>query len=290
MSLLFEPITCAQRDAYQNRLAQTPQISADYSFSNLWAWCGEYDLSWAWEDDLVWIRQGGESPAYWAPVGNWKSVPNWPDRLSVLPERYDIIRVPEQLAGLLVNSGAQVTAVEDRDQWEYLYHVHELVKLKGNRFHGKKNLLRQFRSAYEWNYRPLDEGLIKRALLMQYDWCAWRNCEASAGLAAENRVITKVLKSFDDLHLLGGAIMIKQMVVAFTVAERLDGDTLVIHFEKALNGYKGVYQAINHEFLAVQDGFEVVNREQDLGNEGLRKAKMSYNPFDFLKKFRLLRN
>ena len=87
---------------------------------------------------------------------------------------------------------------------------------------------------------------------------------------------------------MGGVLMVDSQVVAFTVAEPLQPDTLVIHFEKGMGSYKGVYQAINHEFLAAQSGSALVNREQDVGNEGLRRAKLSYNPVGFLKKYELL--
>lgn len=285
MPLIFEPITMARQALYKERLAQVPQRSSDYSFANLWAWCDEYQLTWAWENDLVWIRQQSPEPVYWAPVGNWDMI-DWSARLSSLNEKIDFVRVPEALSLRIMDLNCSMSSIEQRDHWDYLYSVKELIGLKGKKFHGKKNLLYQFQKN-SWRYVPLDQSLIKRALFMQYDWCAWRNCEASAGLAAENRVITKVLKSFDELNLFGGAIEVDGYVVAFTVAEQLSPKTLVIHFEKALNGYKGVYQAINREFLAAQKGFERVNREQDLGNEGLRKAKLSYNPIDFIKKFRL---
>lgn len=77
-------------------------------------------------------------------------------------------------------------------------------------------------------------------------------------------------------------------MVAYTVGERLDDDTLLIHFEKGLSQYKGVYQAINHLFLLNEGAeFTWVNREQDLNIEGLRKAKMSYHPAFFLRKCRV---
>jgi hypothetical protein len=83
-------------------------------------------------------------------------------------------------------------------------------------------------------------------------------------------------------------LLVDSQVVAFTVAEPLTPDTLVVHFEKGMGYYKGIYQAINREFLAAQTGFTLVNREQDLGNMGLRQAKLSYNPVDFVRKYELL--
>ncbi|MGD9333090.1 MAG: phosphatidylglycerol lysyltransferase domain-containing protein, partial [Desulfobacterales bacterium] len=89
-------------------------------------------------------------------------------------------------------------------------------------------------------------------------------------------------------ELLGGAIVVDDMIVAYTIAEPLDGDTVVIHFEKGCPAHKGIYQAINQMFLESLEGrFRYVNREQDLGDEGLRKAKMSYHPVKFNQKYRI---
>ena len=131
--------------------------------------------------------------------------------------------------------------------------------------------------------------MIDAAMAMQDDWCSWRDCESSTILSAENRSVHKVLKHWDDLQgLTGGVIQVDDLIVAYTIAERLSPDTIVIHYEKGCPDYKGVYQAINQMFLAHLNGqYQWVNREQDLGEEGLRKAKLSYNPVEFLKKYRV---
>jgi len=287
MSLSFTPIALARQDDYRARLARTPQVASDYSFVNLWAWADEYGLSWAWEEDLVWIRQENPLPVYWAPVGDWRAVADWPGRFARLQEApLRFIRVPDRLTRLWRDKVVAGMLVEEtREHWDYLYSVPELIELRGNRLHAKKNLLRQFKSSYRYQYTALDESFIEQVLLMQFGWCAWRECEASAGLAAENRVITKVLEAYGRLRgLIGGAVLVDGDVVAFTVAEALTADTLVVHFEKGMGGFKGVYQAINQMFLAANASFSLVNREQDLGNAGLRKAKLSYRPVGFLKK------
>ena len=86
----------------------------------------------------------------------------------------------------------------------------------------------------------------------------------------------------------GGALLVDGEMAAYTIGERLAPDTLLIHFEKGSPGYKGIYQAVNQMFVEQAQGTcQWVNREQDLDNEGLRKAKMSYNPVDFIKKYTL---
>jgi len=127
---------------------------------------------------------------------------------------------------------------------------------------------------------------VEEVLDMQAEWHGWQE-HPSEALEAENQAISRVLKNFDRLgNLTGGTIRVAGKVVAYTVGESLNKNTIVIHFEKGDTRFKGIYQTINKHFLAAQeDRFELVNREQDLGDEGLRKAKLSYNPVQFMQKY-----
>lgn len=290
MALNFEPISLDEQQAYLQVLEECPQISSDYSFVNLWGWALEYGLSWAFKDRLVWIKQSVPETLYWAPVGPWNDV-DWGACFDeVLAEANVFTRVPEKLADILDSAiGNRLTISDERGSWDYLYSLEELVELKGNRFHKKKNLLNQFVKKYDYLYRSMGPELIENALAMQTDWCTWRDCESSETLASENRTIERVLSQWPRLAgLLGGAVLVDGTMVAYTVAERLTAGTLLIHFEKGGTAYKGVYQAINQMFLAdVKNEFSIVNREQDLNDDGLRKAKLSYNPTGFLRKYRV---
>ncbi len=289
MSLTFEPIRLDQQEAYAGVLAMCPQPTSDYSFINLWAWADEYGLIWAWEKDLVWIQQTIPEPVYWAPVGDWNRV-DWRDIISKLSGPTVFTRVPEKLAALWKESTGDgwITAEPLRGHWDYLYACADLISLKGNRYHKKKNLLNQFLANYSYKYEPFGPEMTEKALALQNDWCTWRDCEASDMLSAENRVIEKVLRNWTRLKgISGGALMVNDNIIAYTIAEMLGAGTLVIHFEKGNPDYKGVYQAINQMFLERFGNPDIlVNREQDLDDEGLRKAKLSYNPVDFLRKFR----
>jgi hypothetical protein len=288
MSLTFEPIDLSRQTEYLEFLDACPVKSSDYSFVNLWSWADTYGLQWAWTSDLVWIRQTLPQEIYWAPVGAWDQV-NWNTSGPVCWEQdVSFIRVPETLAIILNETlGERVSAEASRSQWDYIYSIDELTTLKGNRFHKKKNLVNQFKKKYEFQYVPLTEAVTDLAVGMQESWCTWRDCESNEALDAENAAISHVLNNWQKLdRITGGAIMVDSDMVAYTVAEFLSAETLLIHFEKGNPDYKGVYQAINQMFLE-QSGhnFKIVNREQDLGDEGLRKAKLSYHPTDFLKKF-----
>jgi hypothetical protein len=280
----FSPVSMDGQDIYIEYLAKSPQKASDYSFINLWGWAENYGLEWAFTDDLVWIRQTAPEIVYWAPVGDWTAV-DWKN--ADLPEETcRMIRVPENLA-LMWRDQLGCELAEAREHWDYLYSVEELVKLSGNRFHKKKNLVNQFVKKNDFTYHTMTTDCVEHALALQDAWCEWRDCESSETLAAENEAIFRVLSNWDRLHgAYGGVIEVGDDQVAYTVAEKLTEDTVVIHFEKARAEYKGAYQAINKLFLENDaNGFTIVNREQDLGDEGLRKAKESYNPIGYLKKY-----
>lgn len=286
MSKTYSPISLELRQDYLDAYARCPQHPSDTSFANIWGWAEEYGLEWAWGKECVWIKQTKPSERHWAPVGPWGNV-DWDD-CPFIANGQEFIRVPEKLATLWQERlGERVILTEDRDNWDYLYEVEALSTLKGNRYHKKKNHLNGFKKAYEFQYLPMNSDCVEEALALQTAWREWHDTPDSHALMAENTAIVRVLTRWDELPgLMGGALHVGGHMVAFTVAEPLDQDTLVIHFEKGMAGMRGVYQAINQMFLEHQaNGYTVVNREQDLGDEGLRKAKLSYHPHDFLKKY-----
>lgn len=271
---------------YLELLANNKSQASDYSFANIWGWAPHYELEWRFDGRLCWIRQNKPEPCYWAPVGPWETVENWMDCPEMAPGS-KLIRVPHSLCEQWsVALEDKVVVEETRGQWDYLYLSSELSTLSGNRFHKKKNLLKQFQKTYNYEYRSLSGNCVETVLNMQTEWCRWRDCESSEALLAENDAVARVLAHWNDIPgLCGGIIRIDEVPIAYTLAEPLNNDTLIIHFEKAANGIKGAYQAINYLFCNdVGKNFTYINREQDLDDEGLRQAKLSYNPVDFSKK------
>lgn len=287
----FSPLSFDLQEKYRALLSTAPEKSSDYSFVTLWGWnlYARYETAMAY--GLAWLRVSPtEIPQLGSPVGNWHEV-DWEQVLqNEFPEGTTFERVPSELASLLNRTLPKRIEVEpQRSEWEYVYSVKELVELSGNRYHKKKNLLSQFLRNPAWSFEPLVAEKVPEVLAMQADWCAWKNCVGSPALAAENQAILRVLDSWNDLSgLLGGILRVGNRVVAYTLAEALTDDTLVIHFEKGNTKYKGVYQAMNQIFLErMGSGFSWVNRAQDAGEPGLRQAKMSYHPARFVEKYRV---
>ena len=288
MPLKFEPIQLEQQSEYLEVLDACPTKASDYSFINLWGWADIYGLEWAWSSDLVWIRQSRPETLYWTPVGDWDMV-DWQQTLNKhFSGSVHFGRIPNKLLDIWQQRfNIRLEAQPDRSHWDYLYSIADLAELKGRKYHKKKNLLNQFIKNYDYSYLSLSAENVHLTTQMQEDWCTWRDCAAQEALDSENRVILKILDNWEKFdRLMGGALMVDNRMVAYTVAEELADEILVIHFEKGDAEYKGVYQAINQIFLKeAGQPYQTVNREQDLGSEGMRKAKMSYNPIGFIEKY-----
>lgn len=288
MILDFIPISLDDQSHYWSFLKQTPQLTSDYSFINLWGWQEEYGLTWAFTRDAVFIRQTRPDPCLWAPVGNW-DIMDWESYQDLFSHYPTMIRVPEQLKDILVDRRPGLHVDEAKGQWDYLYSIPELIELAGRKYHKKKNLVNQFVRKHDYEYVSLTSSEIEMALTLQTEWFLWKNAESDSTLDKENRAIVKVMRDWDRLdNILGAGIVADEKMVAYTIAEHAPNDQMIIHFEKGCPNYKGIYQAMNQLFLKnTCCDMAVVNREQDLDDPGLRKAKESYHPIDFMKKYEL---
>lgn len=289
----FASIHPSEFDRYTSYWEHTPHHSSDYTLTNQWFWREFYGLQWNFNGGLCWIRQtrqidGSDYYMYWAPIGDWYAV-DW----YIIPE-FDsglvMSRVPEELCILLQDIFPDRIHIEETPgQWEYIYATEELSSLSGRRFDSKRNHLKKFFKLYGEDYRAIGDENIQALIELQIDWCKWRECDKSPSLKAEGNIICDVLMSWGMFpSLLGGTLYNNNELLAFSLGEVLDDQTIVVHFEKGRPGIRGVYQAINNCFVRYEcKNYEFVNREQDLGEEGLRKAKQSYHPIKFLKKNRV---
>jgi hypothetical protein len=178
-----------------------------------------------------------------------------------------------------------ITINEDRDNFDYLYSRSDLAELTGKKFHKKKNLVNQFLHTYSHEERLLTRELVPLAIEILDQWRQDR-IAAKAGGNGDYAAAREALELFDYLPLRGYIYFADGKPAAYCLSESVaKGKMFAIHFEKAVDHYKGIYQFMNQAFAAVLPRFFVyLNREQDLGNEGLRQAKMTYRPTGFVKK------
>ncbi|MFQ5441569.1 MAG: DUF2156 domain-containing protein [Thermodesulfobacteriota bacterium] len=174
------------------------------------------------------------------------------------------------------------SAVEDRDNFDYLYSRSELAELPGRKFHKKKNLVNAFTGSYNYTGMPLLEEYRGDAMEVLEGWR--RTSEAPGDYEAAREAIEKMW----PLQLCGAIYYVDFRPAAFTLGEEIAGDRFAVHFEKGLKGYRGLMQFVNMSFAAIlPEKYTFINREQDLGKAGLKNAKMSYRPVGFVKKYRV---
>jgi hypothetical protein len=193
-------------------------------------------------------------------------------------------RIPHKTAEALREAGLHVE--RDRDNWDYVYPLADLVALSGRRYHKKRNLIKQCLAAYSCQYEAITPGLIAECFDMQDRWCKARECGREPGLCNEYVAIQEAFSLFEELQLIGGVVRVDGIIQAYALGEELQPAVAVCHFEKAMPGFRGLGQLINQWFAKYSLGeFEFVNREQDMGIPGLRQAKESYYPHHMVEKF-----
>ena len=175
---------------------------------------------------------------------------------------------------------------EDRDNFDYLYYRNDLAELAGKKFHKKKNHVNQFLNTYpEHEQRPLTAALIPAAVEILERW--WQDKFAATGSDGDYLAAKEALDLFETLPQRGAVFFIGGKPAGYCLGESIArGRMFAVHFEKAIDEYKGVYQFVNQAFAAsLPRFFTLINREQDLGSEGMRQAKMTYRPCGFVQKY-----
>lgn len=174
----------------------------------------------------------------------------------------------------------------DRNNYDYVYLTENLIELTGRRFSAKKNHINYFLMHYPgFRYLPLTEELVPACIESAEQWYERRD-NGQAGLDSERVAIMEVLNNFTYLQLTGGVIEIYGKIEAFAIGEALNEEMAVIHIEKGNVGIRGLYQMINREFCReAWSHMTYINREEDMGIEGLRRAKKTYNPIKMIAKY-----
>ena len=272
--------------------ALQPRIS-EFTFTNLYIWRHAYGAQVTQFDDgvvcvLSW-RPDPEDSFVLPPLGPGASAEHVRQALALLARAgHDAKLCRVDRAGLeRLGIGEGEWRIEsDRADWDYVYRVADLIALPEDRYPDKARHLKQFTRKYAYEYRPLTPDLVPACIELQDLWCDDKHCDLYASMRAEARAVKEILGRLDELGIRGGAILVRDRVQAFTLGEVLNENTAVIHIAKASPDLHGAFQVINQEFLQHEWAeWEFVNREQDVGDPGLRQAKESYLPAEMIEKF-----
>ena len=253
---------------------------SEFTFSNLYLFrlAHQYRIARLPDELYVFFGKDGAEPFFMLPFG----LPEPPLLEKLFDELHTAKSVTEKQAAKLSELGYILT--EDRDNFDYLYSRADMAYLPGRKFHKKKNRVNTFIKNYEYEGEPLLEEHLDQALAILETWVGQREEPGDYQAAREG------LEKMWELQLCGGIYYVESEPVAYSLGEELAHSTsFVIHFEKAVQTekYRGIYQFVNQAFATIlPDFYDTINREQDLGDSGLRQAKESYNPVGFVKKYR----
>ncbi len=289
--LNFKTITLDDRDVIEQYIKASDFKSCDYSFVNNFIWSKPNNIEFAIVEGFYCLKSVFKNEALYtfpAGNGNLQSVIN--ALLSDAKDRNMVFG----LRGILQDRVLEIERLfpgmfdftSNRDEFDYIYSVASLTSLSGKKYQSKRNHIARFKDNPNWSYEDITKENIDECFKMNNEWCKKYVCYDDINLKHELCAVKTAFAHFFDLGLTGGLIRQDGKVVAFTIGEPLSSDTYVVHIEKAFSEIQGAYPMINREFLAHNcQAFQYVNREEDMGDEGLRKTKLSYHPEILLEKF-----
>ncbi|MBQ7010886.1 MAG: DUF2156 domain-containing protein [Clostridia bacterium] len=288
----FAPISIAHRNDYLDLLAAENEVGCEYTFANLYLW-GRQSIAFL-HGVAILFSQFNRKSVYPFPVGKGD-----------IKSAIDAIIADSRARGITcrltgITPERKVILDElypkkfsfhcDEGSHDYVYAVDDLADLKGKKYHSKRNHYNRFSEEYEgYSVEPICDGNIDAVRAAADKWYADRLAEdPQADLEMERVALTKALRDKAALEMDGIAIFYDGKVIAFALGSVLNCNTFDVQFEKALSGYNGAYAAVNCEFARYlrhkYPDIQYLDREEDMGLEGLRKAKKSYHPHHLIEK------
>lgn len=285
--LKFKKVEIEDIEIFKKYVGFSGELSCESAFVNLLIWESAYNNMWAQEDGQLIIKSGrGEDSSYRLPFGN--------DFLKGIElvreysgEKYPDFWVQEgaRLDNFKAHFGEKYFFEENRDAFDYIYLREDLANLSGKKYHSKRNHISAFSKKQDWVFKPITAENVADVKLCAEKWYKENREKEDKYLRHEKCGVETILNNMELLGVRGGAVYVGENVVAFTLGSKISGEIFDIHIEKALNDYAEAYTVINREFARTLTEFKYINREDDMGLEGLRKAKLSYKPAILLKKY-----
>ncbi len=296
----FQTLEIQDKKWVEPILAAEASQSAGYDFATIYLWAPMWRQKAARVGDRLILRYQENDAYFFAyPVGSGPLEP----AVQAMRESAAALGLPLRMTGVTAPQREKLEQAFPGmfryeaipDSYDYIYEVERLATLSGKKLHGKRNHCNKFEQSFEnWSFRPMtpEDAPVVLALLQQ-----WNEKEADdpeeAGegmsLQAEWEAICRALDGFAELEMDGGLLFCEGEPVAFTMASKSYQNTMDVHFEKAKPEIPGAYSMINREFARMlrekYSDLQYLNREEDLGIEGLRKAKQSYQPAYQVEKF-----
>ncbi|KGN84452.1 DUF2156 domain-containing protein [Porphyromonas sp. COT-290 OH860] len=286
-SIVFKPVSLEDKEIIQSFTLKGSSQICDLAFANLYGWSERYGTSWAiLHDTLVISFQplGRSHPAFLMPIcDSPQSFTQCLEALKILANEggYPLVLMGvgpmcrQKLDALAPNAFHYISDEGSRD---YIYLREKMSTLSGKSLQSKRNHINKFERLYpDYSYEPITRNNLEECLAIAEAWL--EQSDDHGGEQEEKRMIRRITQAFEPLGLLGGAIRVNGRIIAFSLGSPINENTFGVHVEKALVEYEGAFAMINREFARhIPEQYTYINREEDLGLEGLRKSKLSYKP------------
>ena len=285
--LKFKKIEINDINIYRDFMKNNKEFSCENSFVNLLVWQCAYNNMMAVSDGQLFIKSGpNNNQNFRLPIGGdinkgIKKIEEYCG--SDFPSFW--IQEGENFSLLNDDFKEKYVFSEKRDAFDYVYLTENLANLSGKKYHSKRNHINSFNKKFDWHYEEISDNNIDAIKKCAEEWYAENTDKSDSYLLCEKKGVEMLLDNIETLGIQGGGIFIEKRAVAFTLGTPINSEVFDVHIEKALKDYAESYTVINNEFAKRLTKYKYLNREDDMGLEGLRKAKLSYKPEILLKKY-----
>lgn len=277
----FSPVALEDKQTILPLLLAGDVCFCDYNFANLFMWGDIFKTRWLLQEERLWLYNGYDDLML-MPLGKALDISELvavSDGLLRGGKSGDFVLVDPEYVQRHPTLERFFSIEIDLDNGDYIYSSQKLVDLEGNKLHKKRNLVNQFMAAYPgFLSQPLQTSDLDACLALSEKWCRLRTC-VELDFDHETSALRRALLHLGELELQGIKITLAGELIAFSIFSTLNGNMADVHFEKFDPEIKGIGQMINWETAKIlAPRYKYINREQDLGIEGLRQAKKSYLP------------
>ncbi len=292
-SLKLIPITLETKPVLDSYFKRGFFLNSELTFTNMFIWQNPYNIRYAEIEGTLCIfshyQNEPESVNLTTFSGDVKStVKRLLDYFSEIDSPPIIRLFSKDQKALLDNAFPNTFRFEkDRNSFDYVYRIPELISLTGGKYHAKRNHINKFKNLYNFEYHTMTPDYREECKQMFYRWCDSKR-DSLTNADDQLEAVSRLLDNWEYLDIAGGCITVDGQLVAFSFGEVLcyANSIVVIHLEHADTDFQGSFPMINQQFLEHQwSDFSLVNREEDMGIEGLRKAKKSYHPLFLTEKY-----
>lgn len=306
----FKKIEISDKEWVDQLLQYSDYGATEFNFSVLFIWKEVFCTRIGRFKDFLIVRfcpQGSSdtrSARYFFPAGKGdhkEVIEAMIDDAHSLDAKFQLISVLDEQKHILETLFPdRFIFTPNRNSFDYIYLAENLITLKGKKYQSKRNFVSRFKSNNNWSYEELTPATTAECLEMNKEWCKLYGCLQYTSMQQESCSVRSALQNFEALQLKGGILRVDGKIVAFSIGEKLNSNTFLVHIEKAFAYITGAYPAISQMFLQHQMntpysadlelneehiGFKYVNREDDAGDESLRNAKLQYHPVHMIEKY-----